>query len=231
MEIITRQHKITNMETPKIDFGDLKLNVFPVVHGGMDIRLPVAFKPFERCVRGIFNYIPVQPQAMEHYVTIDTKFFTESGYLRREGVHIDGNFCADPTFQHPTWAGITFEKGEIIQNWASPYGIIPPIGTYVSEDLGGILCLSSAIGCEFWRGTFYGEILGGGDADLLRPQLTEDKRRLMDANGLYFMTSNTPHCTLPVFPGTRRTLIRVTLNHLYENKNILVGKKKELVVA
>lgn len=33
-----------------------------------------------------------------HYVTIDSKYFTEDEFQRREGVHVDGNFCADAYF-------------------------------------------------------------------------------------------------------------------------------------
>lgn len=130
----------------------------------------------------------------------------------------------------PTWGGskirenaeyvVKEDNSHVQMDWVLPYNIIIPIGDYISEEKGGIFCASSEFGCQGWQGQFVGEVLSEGDYSDMLDQLTEDKKVLFEANNLYFMTSNTPHETLLVDKGKRRTLMRVTLNHEYLNKNL-----------
>ena len=107
----TKQKYLGNVKLPNPEFGDLKLNVFSISHDGNKIELPKQFKDYEDSLNEIMAKIPVQENATEHYVTIDSKFFTTKAFLRREGVHIDGNFCADPNFKGSTWGGTTTTWG------------------------------------------------------------------------------------------------------------------------
>jgi hypothetical protein len=337
---------------PKI--GDLKLSVMPFENNGDWVSLPDGFKIWEKSFNEILKCIPLQEEANTHYITIDTKFFTQNEYLRREGVHMDGNFCVDPYFsssileksneyiQESSWGGSSFKtswggasplppvgeevpkpfktswggaspteqwhakkpefktswggasplespisslpdeeesnragwggaifrstkkvlkkvqdkrkftdwlgetikfkfsegengiykliretkfeeipnNGHVKMDWVLPYDINIPISEYVSGEKGGILTTSTEVGCQAWNGEFYGEILSEGSFEKMTNQLTEDKKIIFEKNQLYFMSSNTPHETLLIDKGKRRTFLRITLNHNYLNENI-----------
>lgn len=224
--------KLGHWELPNPEYGDLKLSVMPFIHTGDWIKLPEPFKLWEESLDKIMSLVPVDENGNnEHYITIDTKFFTEDDFLRREGIHIDGNFCADPMFKFATWGGTTIgttwsgtsidENLIIRQKFASPYGITPPIGEYISGELGGIITVSNEVGCQAWQGRYYGVILSEGDCSLIKNQCTDENKVVFQKDEVYFMTSNTPHETLLIKKGKRRTFLRVTLNHNYPNKLIL----------
>jgi len=244
----TKIQKVTPINIPDPQYGDLKLSVFPFYNTGEYIHLPKGFELWEETFNAIVETIPLQENANQHYLTIDSKFFTTPEFLRREGVHADGNFCVDPNFKHSTWGGTspketwggikpTWGGTNIVQlepkpdnshvkmDWVLPYDIMIPIGDYISSDKGGILCASSEVGCQAWQGEFYGEIQAEGDFSQMANQLTEDKKVLFDKNTLYFMTSNTPHETLFIDKGKRRTLLRITLNHEFQNNQLPCMKK------
>ena len=253
---------------PEPKYGDLKLSVMPFENNGEYVELPEGFKMFEESFNNVLKQIPLQEGANKHYVTIDTKFFTNNDYLRREGVHIDGNFCVDPNFRHineksipsnmsmaksswggvkPTWGGIQLDtdmaksswggvkptwggirhteeiyteksdNSHVTMDWVLPYDITIPVSEYVSGGKGGILTVSTEPGCRAWKGTFEGEILSEGACDNLKSQLTDNREVLFEKNQLYFMSSNTPHETLMIEKGKRRTFLRITLNHNYDN--------------
>ena len=278
----------------ELKFGNLLLNVFPF-DNKKDIKLPSGFGVWEKPVNDIKKLIPLQNGADTHYLTIDSKYFPDNEYQRREGIHMDGNFCVDPYFSwgyyiaslgltneindkfpdkkldppsrtddlekikttwgggSPSWGGITpngfsyesdtmsdeviEEKRNILRHalnqyktlpnnahvnmtWKLPYDITIPIGDYVSDKKGGILTVSNQTGCKAWSGTFYGIVRSGGDFRDIGDQLNENNETLLEANQLYFMTSNTPHQTLLQKKGTRRTFIRITLNHNYINDHL-----------
>ena len=269
---------------PDPEFGDFKLSVMPFENTGGWVSLPEGFKLWEESFNDVIKNIPLQEGANTHYVTIDTKFFTTDEFLRREGVHIDGNFCVDPNFKKlnettiedvldddylsdfeddfkaswggaepkPSWGGARYDdefksswggaepqpswggarikeyqyeaksdNSHVKMDWVLPYkDVIIPIADYVSESKGGILTVSTEVGCQAWTGEFYGEILGEGSFENMKEQLTDDKKKVFESNQLYFMSSNTPHETLLISKGKRRTFMRITLNHNYENKNI-----------
>ena len=288
------------VELPDPEFGDFKLSVMPFENTGSWVSLPEGFKRWEKSFNEILKKIPLQEGANTHYVTIDTKFFTTDEFLRREGVHIDGNFCVDPKFRKlnedfkaswggaepkpswggarantspeptdsytdefkaswggaepkPSWGGARYSEDEfkaswggaepkpswggatadeyqyeakednshVKMDWVLPYKIIIPIADYVSESKGGIITVSTEPGCQAWSGKFYGEIMGEGSFEKMEEQLTDDKKVIFEKNQLYFMTSNTPHETLLITKGKRRTFLRITLNHNYENSAIL----------
>lgn len=221
----TKQEFLGNINLPNPEFGDIKLNVFPIKQTGKWIKLPKQFKDYEESLNAIMNMIPVQKNANEHYVTIDSKFFTTKDFLRREGVHIDGNFCADPNFKGSTWGGTTTTWGgthctpelKITTNWVSEHNIKIPIGKYVSNDLGGLIVVSNEIGCKVWGGNFKGLIGNEGDFSLLKDQLTKEKEFILRENEVWLLSSNTPHETMLIEQGKRRTFMRITLAHNYDN--------------
>lgn len=214
---------LCDYEVPDPKLGDFKLNVFPFNHDEK-IRLPDGFAKWEPVVNFMMDFVPIQEQALRHYVTIDSKFFTTDDFLRREGVHIDGNPCVDPNFIGSTWGGATWSgtslvDGKVYTPFASPYNEEMPIGTYVSSELGGILCVSSLAGCEAWDGNIPDNVGSGGE--YTPKYLINSNHHNLEANKIYFMSSNTPHQTLEIKKGSRRTLIRITLNHKYKNHEIL----------
>lgn len=301
---------------PDPNTGDFKLSVMPFENNGSWVSLPEGFKQWEESFNEVLKYIPLQEGANTHYVTIDTKFFTTDEFLRREGVHIDGNFCVDPYFTSslteemsswggasyddnssswggasyqepksswggaepmPSWGGATYDsendediksswggaepmpswggatsksrtpqfkivRGEdgvariireskfeeqsdnshVKMDWVLPYDIVIPISEYVSSSKGGILTVSTEVGCQAWSGDFYGEVMSEGSFEKMEDQLTDDKKVIFEKNQLYFMSSNTPHETLLISKGKRRTFLRITLNHNYQNESIQI---------
>jgi hypothetical protein len=301
----THVKNLGEVQLPDPEFGDFKLSVMPFENNGKWVSLPEGFKRWEESFNQVIKKIPLQEGANTHYVTIDTKFFTTDEFLRREGVHIDGNFCVDPKFKKmneatvddilsddylkgvedefkaswggaepkPSWGGATYkaswggaepkpswggarykdeskdfkaswggatwggaryeytdakyeekaDNSHVKMDWVLPYkDIIIPIADYVSESKGGILTVSTEVGCQAWDGEFYGEILGEGAFTEMEDQLTDDRKKVFEKNQLYFMSSNTPHETLLITKGKRRTFLRITLNHNYENKAITI---------
>jgi len=298
---------------PDPNTGDFKLSVMPFENNGSWISLPEGFKQWEESFNEVLKYIPLQEGANTHYVTIDTKFFTTDEFLRREGVHMDGNFCVDPYFtsaitekaswggasyggsswggasyQEPeptsksswggaspksswggaspaptksswggasprsSWGGASYEsasypkyslvKGDndvyslvresqfeaqpdnshVKMDWVLPYDITIPVSEYVSSTKGGILTVSTEVGCQAWSGDFHGEIMSEGSFEKMEDQLTDDRKVIFEKNQLYFMSSNTPHETLLISKGKRRTFLRITLNHNYQNESIQI---------
>jgi len=293
---------------PDPNTGDFKLSVMPFENNGSWVSLPEGFKQWEESFNEVLKYIPLQEGANTHYVTIDTKFFTTDEFLRREGVHIDGNFCVDPYFSSaitekaswggasyggsswggasyqeptsksswggaspksswggaepvtsksswggaepmPSWGGARSKSGtpqfkivrgedgvariireskfeeqpdnsHVKMDWVLPYDIVIPISEYVSSSKGGILTVSTEVGCQAWTGDFHGEIMSEGSFEKMEDQLTDDKKVIFEKNQLYFMSSNTPHETLLISKGKRRTFLRITLNHNYDNSLI-----------
>ena len=94
----TRVENLGEVILPDPKHGDFKLSVMPFENNGEWVSLPEGFKIWEDSFNEILKRIPLQEGANTHYVTIDTKFFTTDDFLRREGIHIDGNFCVDPYF-------------------------------------------------------------------------------------------------------------------------------------
>lgn len=218
--------KLHNINVCEPKYGDLKLNVFPI-DSSKELELPLEFKRWEDNVKEILEYIPFQDDANIHYITIDSKFFTQDETLRREGLHIDGNFCVDPEFKFKSWAGSYLEDGKVIQLFSSPYDFQIPLGNYISEHLGGIFCVASSTGCEAWTGYLADNVGNEGAYDV--NSLKDKKSTILLPNNLYFMSSNTPHRSLITTKGHRRTLIRITLNHNYNNRVILRHYKNKLI--
>ena len=235
MNIIkTRINNLGNVCIPEPEQGDMKLSVYPFQQTKVD--LPKYFKDYEDIVTDMMKHVPMEKGCERHFVTIDTKFFSQTECLRREGIHADGNFVVDPKFTgvvgwggtQPTWGGVKPEQGEIKpglnghvkMDWVMPFPVHIPVGDYISDTKGGILCAATAKGCQAWEGNFQGEVGAEGDFSTMEKQLTEDKKVILQKDTLYFMSSNTPHETLPIYKGNRRTLIRITLHEEYPNNRI-----------
>ena len=100
----------------------------------------------------------------------------------------------------------------------------------MAEDKGGLFVVSTNIGTRFWDGEVPDDVRDSGSMEHLRhTELCMSKSRLIPKNELVFMTSNTPHETLKIPKGTRRTFMRLTLNHNYDNKAILEAYKDGVV--
>lgn len=217
--------KIGKFNLPDPQYGDFKLSVMPFENNGKYILLPIGFELWEDALNKIVKQIPQCSGADTHYVTIDSRFFSKSDFLRREGIHADGNFCVDPNFNKATWGGTTTTWGgakyhpilKAVKDWELPYDIEIPVGDYITGEKGGLFVVSTEIGCQGWKGEFYGDVGAEGDFTSMQDQLTDDRKVVFKENTLYFMTSNTPHETLIIDKGKRRTFMRITLNHEYPN--------------
>ena len=97
----TKIVEVGNLQIPDPEFGDLKLSVMPIENNGKYVKLPDGFKMWEKSLNEILSIIPEVEGANTHYITIDSKFFSKSEFLRREGIHADGNYCVDPKFSYP----------------------------------------------------------------------------------------------------------------------------------
>lgn len=237
--------ELQEMSIPDQAIGNSRLNVMPFEQVKGWVELPEPYKMWEKSLNEILKYVPIQDGSTKHYITINSEFFTESGTQRREGVHIDGNFCVDPTFVDksgeflaswggigiPSWAGLAIKEGayeeqpdnsHVEMDWVLPYkDVIIPIAKYVSDSKGGIFVVSSNVGTRAWEGSFEDKIAAEGSCENMLDQLRVENSQHVPKNKLVFMTSNTPHETLPIAAGTRRTFMRLTLNHNYENSKII----------
>jgi len=235
MEVLdTRQELIGSVKLPNPEFGDIKLNVFPFEHTADRIKLPKQFIEYEDALNEIMSQVPIQEGATTHYITIDSKFFSEKSSLRREGIHMDGNFCADIDFSlgdteirstwggtRPTWCGTTVDKDyKIITKWVSEHEVEIPFGQYVSDSLGGLIVVSNEVGCKVWTGEFKGRVGDEGELSSFEGQFSKDNEVMMGKDEVWLLSSNTPHESLIVEKGKRRTFLRITLAHNYVNSEL-----------
>lgn len=113
------------------------------------------------------------------------------------------------------------DNSHVFMEWKLPYNLVIPVGEYISDNLGGILTISTNIGCRAWIDKYnFEDVKSGGNLEHKKNVLHKKTSEILEANTLYFMSSNTPHETLLQKKGTKRTLLRITLNHLYENSAI-----------
>lgn len=233
---------------PDQEVGTAILNVMPFIHDGTYIKLPLEYKKWEPLLNEMMSKVPVQKDAKTHYITIDSEFFTESREAqRRPGIHIDGNFCVDPNFKspkgqvekcwsdiepvQPSWSGIEPKDDQVYKSkpdnshvkmdWVLPFNIVIPVAKYVSSDKGGILIASSNVGTTYWDEHIDGHVGPAGDCSHLTDKLKKSNSKHIPANELFFMSSNTPHDSIKVEKGIRRTFLRITLNHDYNNQAII----------
>lgn len=246
MSVLTpRIKKLGKMMVPNQSIGNTRLNVMPFEQTGEWVELPIEYKLWEPVLNKILEKIPLQKGATQHYITINSEFFTESGTQRREGIHIDGNFCVDPTFVDrsnkpirswggirpatpiETWGGLKIadleekaDNSHVEMGWVLPYNITIPIAKYVSDTKGGLFIVSSNIGTRAWEHTYPANVGPQGSLEHMQDTFTKESSINVPANQLVFLTSNTPHETLGIQAGERRTFIRLTLNHAYDNTSI-----------
>lgn len=186
----------------------------------------------------MLSFIPKDPNSSnKHFITVDSKFMGQDSALRREGIHLDGNFCGDPEFQKKgnlCWGGsettgwggsrcelVTDGRYEVKTPWVSEFGTKMEIGEYISSTKGGILCLSDYSGCTaFELNNKVVNIKSGGELIPSEIFMGASKIKEFVKDAIYFMTSDTPHESHIIPAGNRRTLIRITLAHDYDNSLI-----------
>lgn len=272
--LATKTLLMSSINMPDPDYGDFNLQMFPF-NNSENVTLPIQFSIWQEVFDKIRKMIPLTDGDNTHFVTISSKFFGQPGTLRREGLHLDGNFCGDPTFSYATWGGttttwggVTTEKetwggvvptretwGGIVpiqqketwggttttwagasvdfdgegwvakKAWVDPFDTVVPIGKYVSDELGGIFLLSSLPGCELFTGEFTGIDVGNaGDLESQRELIEQQATSFIQGKDeCWFISSNTPHESLEIDSGLRRSFIRVSLNCKYPNKLIDIG--------
>lgn len=268
---------VGNIIMPDPDFGDFNLQMFPF-NNSENVKLPQQFSIWQETFDKIRKNIPIIDGDNTHFVTISSKFFGQPGTLRREGLHLDGNFCGDPEFsyatwgettttwggvepQRETWGGTTTTWGGVVPQretwggttttwggtsafnatgvkrinrndegwvakkaWVDPFNTVVPIGEYISSELGGIFLLSSHPGCELFVDDLVGIDVGdSGNLEHQRDLIATASRSVVQGvDECWFISSNTPHESLPISAGTRRSFMRISLNCKYPNK--LIGK-------
>jgi hypothetical protein len=211
------------------------LPVYPIsARGG--VVLPVEFSQFEDAVNELLSKVPYQEGVDTHFVTIHNGMIGLDEPLRREGLHIDGNYCADVEFSYGNkyrrdndtetrccWAGSLpvlnpkdFQGLFTIESPFTPQLDVPiEFGTYVSGRLGGLICSSSTDNCIAHKtGDANFNVDDGGR--LYEDEFDAKSFDRLPANSINFMTSNTPHQSTGGTPGMR-SLIRITLHHSYKN--------------
>lgn len=138
MKSVVKELETINFESPK--FGNHILNLHP------SKNLPSEFEVFQSLIDSIFNRIPhVEGTSNKHYVTIDSKFFPVDSSLRREGLHVDGNMCVDPSFTEKSWGGSTttwggsstWSKSLALKSWggSSTWGGSRAFGSVYGEEI------------------------------------------------------------------------------------------------
>lgn len=245
-----RISQLAQLQVPDPEFGDVKLNVFPFQHDGVTpIQLPEGFRKWEQTVRDMMAHVPVQHDATQCFVTIDSKFFTQDDYLRREGIHMDGNFCGDLEF---SWGLVGVPRniedspeplatwGGGCRAWAS--GIVAlsdtvkPDNSHVHMGFQMPYDIVVPLG-KYVSGSLGGTIVASSSTGCLaypgsyqgRVGSGGDWSDMLDQVGdpqiihshvAWFMSSNCPHETTIVRAGTRRTFVRITLPWNYRNEQV-----------
>lgn len=217
--------------------GNITIQMLPVeMYYNQSLKLPNVFR---HMIGRILSLIPIDPNSSnKHFITIDSKFMTQNSALRREGIHLDGNFCGDPEFQrlgNLTWGGsettgwggsrcelVSDGRYEVKTPWISEFGTKMEIGEYISSTKGGILCISDYSGCTAYEMNGQ-EVLVKSGGELIPSEIISNCNEIVEfvKDKLYFMTSDTPHESHIIPAGNRRSLIRVTLAHDYDNSLIL----------
>jgi len=81
---VTRIESLGRIIVANPQYGDMKLSVFPFEHTGRRQYLPEGFKIWEDNFNAMLKHVPLHEGANKHYLTIDSKFFTQDDFLRRE---------------------------------------------------------------------------------------------------------------------------------------------------
>lgn len=221
--------KMTKSILGNITVQMLPIELFKSVANSLPNSISIA-------ISNMIDLVPIDNNSSnKHFITVDSKFMAQDSALRREGIHLDGNFCGDPEFQklgNLTWGGsettgwggsrceeVTDGKYEVTTPWISEFGTKMEIGQYISSKLGGILCLSDYSGCTAYKlDNKIINIKSGGE--LLSDEIKSNENLEFKKNSIYFMTSDTPHESHVIPAGNRRSLIRLTLAHDYDNSLI-----------
>jgi len=232
-DIEPRIKSMGSISVPDVDYGDLKLQVMPF-NNERAFKLPIAFSVWQSTFDELRSKIPLSSGLNNHHISIESRYFFLDDYLRREGLHIDGNFCLDDEFSYgengeyrcgwgarPGWLYKSDKGGMVgVEEFELPYSGMPiEQGKYVSSKLGGLVVLSKYAGCNVYTDKIANAFVGpGGDLEHYRSQLLKPK--LIAADEVFFMTGDTPHESLKITKGNRRAFLRITLNHRYPNRLI-----------
>lgn len=148
------------------------------------------------------------------YLTIDGRLVEKNTSHRRGGPHIDGNYIPEMCGWGGSGTGGT-------QGWKVGEGgrALSTREHRLSYDhkAGGMLIASTHAACKGWHGVYPGKAGIGGDCSDI---FCLDDGFILEANKLYYGTSQFIHESLPVTENVHRTLARITLPlnypYLYE---------------
>jgi hypothetical protein len=228
-QIISKIKELGAISVPDIDYGDVKLQVMPFNNNQKQVLLPMAFRAWQETFDEMRGKIPLFENCNTHYLSIESRFFFLRDSLRREGLHLDGNFCIDLDFMHETpglvkvgWGSPEPVNNDLVsvEKFAIPYPDCElENGKYISNDFGGILTASRYRGCKAYEVDLEDvEVGSGGDLESQRSRMSSAV--IFEEDKIMFMSSTTPHESLQINKGDRRAFLRITLNHKYPNKLI-----------
>lgn len=119
------------------------------------------------------------------FITIDEAQVEPGQTHRRPGIHVDG---VSPDGRAGGWGG----------GGGGAYGA------------GGMLLVSSKVGCRGWSQTFEGWPKPEGDCSHLKPQCDSESEVVLDPNRVYFLNPLAVHEPLPLQDGGRRQFVRLS---------------------
>lgn len=139
------------------------------------------------------------------YLTIHGKKLVKYETHRRPGPHIDGNFLENVS----DWGGNGWKVGD------DGLSLSPEDHKRSYEaHTGGMLLISNYPTCIGWNGIYLGDPGIGGDCSHIK-ELSNKENFLLDADTIYYGTSQFIHKSVPVNVNVHRTFVRITLPETY----------------
>lgn len=170
------------------EFGNQMLYMHP-----LDVQKPImpsAFKRWDGLVEDLIKRVPLTEGTV--YITIDEKTLMPGTTHRRPGAHIDGIW--EPK--------LGIHRGEDDRPGHRTH-------TFSKNPGGGLLLVSSEVGCRAYPGEFEGSPGTGGDCEHMRKQFGD--ALTMQESTVYLCNVFGVHESIPVTKATRRSLVRISL--------------------
>lgn len=169
-----------------------------------DIKtLPNDLSHYEQTVQELIEVAPVKEGV--GYLTIDEKFVKKGDTLRKKGLHVDGVGTDDRKDLGP-WAatGIRYQCSTMWDDGAKRW-------LYGAAGVGGMITVSSPVGCRAWNKEFEGRIGNNGDCEKLREKFPDEEATVFKAGMAYWCNSTCVHESLPMEHNTCRTFVRLSM--------------------